>query len=84
MTTVAYGDRPQWITKYKPTENFINDVSIDESNAVADHLVDLMYDRRFCYAHTWTTGEFLIADNIEVSRILLRSVVSTSIDAFSP
>ncbi|KAF8886930.1 Pyoverdine/dityrosine biosynthesis protein-domain-containing protein [Infundibulicybe gibba] len=61
---------PQHVTKYKPTETSINGVSREDSIAIGDYLTDLLFDRRFCYAHTWTTGEYLIADNVEVSPLM--------------
>ncbi|KAF8579389.1 Clavaminate synthase-like protein [Ramaria rubella] len=57
---------PQYITKYKPTEVSVNGVVPEDSISASEHITDLLYDRRFCYAHTWTTGDLLIADNIEL------------------
>ncbi|TFK63470.1 Clavaminate synthase-like protein [Pluteus cervinus] len=57
---------PQHITKFRPTLPHINDITQEDSSVIGDYLTDLLYDRRFCYAHTWTTGDFLIADNHEL------------------
>ncbi|KAF8886932.1 Pyoverdine/dityrosine biosynthesis protein-domain-containing protein [Infundibulicybe gibba] len=57
---------PQHVTKYKPAESLINGVSEEDSVRIGDRLTDLLYDRRFCYAHSWCTGDYLIADNIEM------------------
>ena len=58
--------RPQYVTKFKPAQVAIVDAPSEESNKIAALLSDLLYDPRFCYAHTWKTGDILIADNIEV------------------
>ncbi|KIJ42544.1 hypothetical protein M422DRAFT_170957 [Sphaerobolus stellatus SS14] len=57
---------PQYITKYKPTEVFVDGVTPEDSILAGEYITDLLYDRRFCYAHTWTTGDLLIADNVEL------------------
>lgn len=59
--------RPQAITQFKPTEVQIVGLPTDRSDALSDYITELLYDRRFVYEHTWTTGDFLVADNIEVS-----------------
>ena len=41
----------------------------NESDQLGNYLTELMYDRRFVYEHTWTTGDFLIADNVEVGSL---------------
>lgn len=43
------------------------DTPSEEAIDIASLLSDLLYDPRFCYAHSWKAGDFLIADNIEVS-----------------
>ncbi|KAF8310285.1 hypothetical protein DL93DRAFT_2157882 [Clavulina sp. PMI_390] len=61
---------PQHITTFKPTMVEIIGLSEERSNALSDHITELLYDRRFVYEHTWETGDFLIADNIEVGHSL--------------
>lgn len=57
---------PQNITQFKPTDVHIEDLGPSESDQLGNYLTELMYDRRFVYEHTWMTGDFLIADNIEL------------------
>ncbi|KZV83230.1 Clavaminate synthase-like protein [Exidia glandulosa HHB12029] len=59
-------DWPQRITTFKPTSVRINGVDAVESDRISELLTKLLYDRRFVYEHTWTTGDYLIADNIEL------------------
>ncbi|KZV89799.1 Clavaminate synthase-like protein [Exidia glandulosa HHB12029] len=59
-------DWPQRITTFKPTSVRINGVDAAESDRVSELLTKLLYDRRFVYEHMWTTGDYLIADNIEL------------------
>jgi len=56
---------PQHVTKFNPIECIIDNVPPSVSEEVGEYLTDLLYDRRFCYAHAWTTGDILIAENIE-------------------
>ncbi|KAF5363134.1 hypothetical protein D9758_008353 [Tetrapyrgos nigripes] len=57
---------PQWVTKFKATNVGISDSTREEEATIVDLLSDLLYDRRFCFAHTWETGDFLLADNVEL------------------
>ncbi|KAG7087516.1 hypothetical protein E1B28_013477 [Marasmius oreades] len=57
---------PQWVTKFKATKVGISESSREEEATIIELLSDLLYDRRFCFVHTWETGDFLIADNIEL------------------
>ncbi|KAF5318287.1 hypothetical protein D9758_018885 [Tetrapyrgos nigripes] len=57
---------PQWVTKFKATNVGISDATQEEEARIVDLLSNLLYDRRFCFAHTWATGDFLIADNVEL------------------
>ncbi|KAH8804237.1 Pyoverdine/dityrosine biosynthesis protein-domain-containing protein [Flagelloscypha sp. PMI_526] len=57
---------PQHVTKYKHADVFINDATPEKSTSFGDHLSRLLYDRRFCYAHTWAKGDYLFADNVEM------------------
>lgn len=58
------------MTKFKPMTVGTNDAPEEEAKPMEDLLLDLLYDRRFSFGYTWSTGEFLIADNIEVSCLL--------------
>lgn len=49
----------------------------DRSDALSDYITELLYDRRFVYEHTWMTGDFLVADNIEVGSRSLPSAYVT-------
>ena len=69
MTVSAVPDeyvRPQWVTKFKGTNVGIGGCSPEEEATIIELLSELLYDRRFCLVHTWQTGDFLIADNVEV------------------
>ncbi|KIK57024.1 hypothetical protein GYMLUDRAFT_247295 [Collybiopsis luxurians FD-317 M1] len=57
---------PQWVTKFKGTNVGISDCTPEEEATIIELLSQLLYDRRFCLIHTWQTGDFLIADNIEL------------------
>ncbi|KAH8798042.1 Pyoverdine/dityrosine biosynthesis protein-domain-containing protein [Flagelloscypha sp. PMI_526] len=59
-------DWPQYVTKYKHADVFINDATPEESSSMGNRLTSLLYDRRFCYAHTWAEGDYLFADNVEM------------------
>lgn len=59
----------------------------DRSDALSDYITELLYDRRFVYEHTWMTGDFLVADNIEVcslgpNSVDIAHVVSPIADAY--
>ncbi|KAF8323622.1 Pyoverdine/dityrosine biosynthesis protein-domain-containing protein [Cantharellus anzutake] len=41
-------------------------VSPERSTEISNRVTELLYDRRYCYEHTWERGDFLIADNVEL------------------
>ncbi|KAF8330028.1 uncharacterized protein EI90DRAFT_3124824 [Cantharellus anzutake] len=57
---------PQEITAFKPTAVNIIGVSPERSTEISNRVTELLYDRRYCYEHTWERGDFLIADNVEL------------------
>lgn len=63
--------RPQWVTKFRPMTVATNDAPEEEAKPIENLLLDLLYDRRFSFGYTWSTGDFLIADNVEVSFLFI-------------
>ena len=63
--------RPQHITKHKPTTCHVVGTDDELSSKISHHITELLYDRRFCFQQTWQTGDYMIADNNEVSILAL-------------
>jgi alpha-ketoglutarate-dependent taurine dioxygenase len=42
------------------------EIKDETADWVASLLVDKLYDPKYCYAHAWSKGEFVIADNVSL------------------
>ncbi|KAF8305235.1 hypothetical protein DL93DRAFT_2089645 [Clavulina sp. PMI_390] len=42
------------------------DIPTDRAEVLSRYLTELVYDRRFVYEQTWETGDYQVADNIEL------------------
>jgi alpha-ketoglutarate-dependent taurine dioxygenase len=62
--TLRYAEPPDGETApLNPLGLEVHGLSAEEASALLGELRALLYDPRYCYAHAWQDGDFLLADN---------------------
>lgn len=61
---IRYGEpADEHTSKLNPFEVIFNGAGDQVAAIIKDELAELLYSSRYCYAHCWKPGDYLIADN---------------------